>query len=159
MGGLRLTTSRYVQRFLGHKIQNGFKHHECRKVVVGRNPALLELSNTSKAGDFLGLNYSFIIIIIIYQIARLDMTFKYKLRRHFSDYWHCMDAVIFLLFFTAIYFRVNNIDEEFVNTSFSVTVFLSTLRFLKAFYVSKSLGPYVFMIAKMVGGLSYRKGF
>jgi len=71
------------------------------------------------------------------------MTFKYKMRRHFSDYWHCMDAVIFLLFFTAIYFRVNNIDDEFVKMSFSVTVFLSTLRLLKASFPSPLVPTYL----------------
>jgi len=78
------------------------------------------------------------------------MTLKHKLRRHFSDWWHWIDTTIFLIFFIAIYLRINKTNESTVNTSFAFVAFFSILQLLKAFYAFRTLGPYIIMIARMV---------
>ena len=82
------------------------------------------------------------------QITETNTSNKRKLYIHFSDAWHLLDIAIFTLYFLSIGFRFY--DKEINNLFMSLTAFFCILRFLKNLYGFKRLGPYIFMMNRMV---------
>ena len=73
-----------------------------------------------------------------------------KLTHYFSDYWNQIDMIMYPLFVVATILLFPSDTRETAKILLAVALFLFYFRLLNAFTISRTIGPKVLMIFKMV---------
>lgn len=92
------------------------------------------------------ISFSLIIVIFPFQVVRQGRS------KWISSYWNILDVICIALYFAGFLTRMSGLLVE-GRILYAIDLMLFITRILEIFYVSKTLGPYVVMIGRMVNML------